>query len=182
MAEPNNHGADPKGNPTPASGGEPPKDPPPKADPPAPSVEEQIKTALEQEKAKWEQNLEGKLKAAQEEGMRLAKLTAAERQKEEEKLEKANLEKEKADFAHTKLVYYAENQLAKSGLPTEIAEYLTADNENNTKAVIDKIKSAFDKAVEAGVTEKLKGKTPPLGGSNPAAAGGFMDAIRENQR
>ena len=92
------------------------------------------------------------------------------------------LEQEKADFAHTKLVYYAENQLAKSGLPTEIAEYLTADNEDNTKAVIDKIKSAFDKAVEAGVTEKLKGKTPPLGGSNPPAAGGFMDAIRENQR
>lgn len=182
MAEPTNQGTDPKGNPIPTGGGEPPKDPPSKADPPAPSVEEQIKTALAQAKAEWDKDLGEKLKEAKEEGARLAKLSAAERQKEEDKAAMKKLEQEKADFAHTKLVYYAENQLAKSGLPTEIAEYLTADNEDNTKAVIDKIKSAFDKAVEAGVTEKLKGKTPPLGGSNPPAAGGFMDAIRENQR
>ena len=173
--------AEPTPNPTPQSGAEPPE--PTKTEPtPDLSVEEQIKAAVAEAKKEWDKGLDGKIKAAQDEAARLAKLSAAERQKEEDKAAKEKFEKDVAEFEHKKLIYYAENQLAKSGLPTEIAEYLTADNEENTKAVIDKIKSAFDKAVEAGVTEKLKGKTPPMGGAHHEPTGSFMDAIRKNQR
>lgn len=174
--------AEPTPNPTQQGGAEPPAPEPTKTDPPAPSVEEQIKAAVDAAKAEWDKGLDGKIKAAQKEAARLAKLSAAERQREENKAAKEKFEQEKAEFEHKKIVLYAETQLAKSSLPTELAEQLAADSEENTKAAVDALKAAFDKAVEAGVTEKLKGKTPPMGGSHQEPMGSFMDIIRENQR
>lgn len=177
--------AEPTPNPTPQDGTEPPAPEPPKTDLPAPSVEEQIKAAIAEEKAKWDKGLDEKIEAAQEEATRLAKLSAEERRKEEEKLASEKLAKEQAEFEHKKLVYYAERELVKASLPEEIGEYIAADDEKTTKEIIDKIKASYDKAVEKGVDEKLQGKSPEIGGKIPPAGGGlsgFMDAIRENQR
>lgn len=177
--------AEPTPNPTPQGGIDPPeptKTEPAKTDPPVPSVEEQIKAAVAAAKTEWDKGLDDKIKAAQDEAARLAKLSAAERQKEEDKAAKEKFEQEKAEFEHKKIVLYAETQLAKASLPTELAEQMAADSEENTKTAIDALKTVFDKAVEAEVTEKLKGKTPPMGGSHQEPTGSFMDAIRENQR
>ena len=82
-----------------------------------------------------------------------------------------------------KSLHYAETELAKVGLSAEIAKYIIAEDKDSTKAVIDKIKESYDKDVQAGVTERLKGKTPNLnGGSGGHNTGSFMDIIRENQR
>ena len=88
-----------------------------------------------------------------------------------------------AEFEREKIVAYAETELAKVGLSAEIAKYIIAEDKDSTKAVIDKIKESYDKDVQAGVTERLKGKTPNLnGGSGGHNTGSFMDIIRENQR
>lgn len=174
--------AEPTPNPTPQGGAKPPTPEPAKTDPPALSVEEQIKAAVVAAKAEWDKGLDGKIKAAQEEAARLAKLSAAERQKEEDKAAKEKFEQDKAEFEHKKLVYYAENQLAKSGLSADIAKYIAVDDKETTKKVIDIIKASYDKDVQNGVTEKLKGKSPTLSGGQKQVTGSFMDAIRENQR
>lgn len=156
--------------------------------PPAPEpkdTDKAIKEAIAAARAEWEKDTDAKIKAAQEEATRLAKLSAEERRKEEEKLASEKLAKEQADFEHKKLVYYAERELVKASLPEEIGEYIAAGDEKTTKEIIDKIKASFDKAVEKRVDEKLKGNPPEIGGKTPPAGGGvsgFMDAIRENQR
>ena len=97
--------------------------------------------------------------------------------------EREEFEKAKAEFEREKIVAYAETELAKNGLSAEIAKYIVAEDKDSTKAVIDKIKESYDKDVQAGVTERLKGKTPDLnGGSGGHNTGSFMDIIRENQR
>lgn len=142
-----------------------------------------IDEALAAAKAEWEKELEQKLKDAENEGMRKAKLTNEQRQKEADDKERAEFEKAKAEFEREKIVAYAETELAKNGLSAEIAKYIVAEDKDSTKAVIDKIKESYDKDVQAGVTERLKGKTPDLnGGSGGHNTGSFMDIIRENQR
>ena len=89
----------------------------------------------------------------------------------------------KAKAEWEKDLAYAETELAKVGLSAEIAKYIIAEDKDATKAVIDKRKESYDKDVQAGVTERLKGKTPNLnGGSGGHNTGSFMDIIRENQR
>lgn len=142
-----------------------------------------IDEAIAKAKSEWEKDLEQKLKDAENEGMRKAKMTNEQRQKEADDKERAEFEKAKAEFEREKIVAYAETELAKNGLSAEIAKYIVAEDKDSTKAVIDKIKESYDKDVQAGVTERLKGKTPDLnGGSGGHNTGSFMDIIRENQR
>ena len=141
-----------------------------------------IDEALAAAKAE-EKEVEEKIKKAEEEGMRKAKLTNEQRKKEDDDKEREEFEKAKAEFEREKIVAYAETELAKVGLSAEIAKYIVAEDKDSTKVVIDKIKESYDKDVQAGVTERLKGKTPDLnGGSGGHNTGSFMDIIRENQR
>ena len=169
--------AEPTPTPTPMPAPEPTPEPQPSL------TQEDIEKAVSEAKTKWEKEVEEKLKKAEEEGMRKAKLTNEQRQKEADDKERAEFEKAKAEFEREKIVAYAETELAKNGLSAEIAKYIVAEDKDSTKAVIDKIKENYDKDVQAGVTERLKGKTPDLnGGSGGHNTGSFMDIIRENQR
>lgn len=169
--------AEPTPTPTPMPAPEPTPEPQPSL------TQEDIEKAVSEAKTKWEKEVEEKLKKAEEEGMRKAKLTNEQRQKEADDKERAEFEKAKAEFEREKIVAYAETELAKNGLSAEIAKYIVAEDKDSTKAVIDKIKESYDKDVQAGVTERLKGKTPDLnGGSGGHNTGSFMDIIRENQR
>ena len=173
--------AEPTPTPTPTPTPMPAPEPTPE---PQPSLtQEDIEKAVSEAKTKWENEVEEKLKKAEEEGMRKAKLTNEQRQKEADDKERAEFEKAKAEFEREKIVAYAETELAKNGLSAEIAKYIVAEDKDSTKAVIDKIKESYDKDVQAGVTERLKGKTPDLnGGSGGHNTGSFMDIIIENQR
>ena len=161
--------AEPTPTPTPTPTPMPAPEPTPE---PQPSLtQEDIEKAVSEAKTKWEKEVEEKLKKAEEEGMR------------KDDKERAEFEKAKAEFEREKIVAYAETELAKNGLSAEIAKYIVAEDKDSTKAVIDKIKESYDKDVQAGVTERLKGKTPDLnGGSGGHNTGSFMDIIRENQR
>ena len=125
-----------------------------------------IEDAVAKAKAEWEKDLEQKLMDAENEGARKAKLSADQRKKEEDDKAREDFEKEKAEFEREKIVAYAETELAKVGLSAEIAKYIIAEDKDSTKAVIDKIKESYDKDVQAGVTERLKGKTPNLNGGS----------------
>lgn len=174
--------AEPTPNPTKTTEPTPPTPP----TPPAPNNgdnQKAIDEALAAAKAEWEKDLEQKLKDAENEGARKAKLTNEQRKKEDDDKEREEFEKAKAEFEREKIVAYAETELAKVGLSAEIAKYIIAEDKDSTKTVIDKIKESYDKDVQAGVTERLKGKTPNLnGGSVAHNTGSFMDIIRENQR
>lgn len=160
--------AEPTPNPTKTTEPTPPTPPTP-PEPPAPNNDDNQKAideAIAKVKAEWEKELEQKLKDAENEGMRKAKLTNEQRKKEDDDKERAEFEKAKAEFEHEKIVAYAETELAKVGLSAEIAKYIIAEDKDSTKAVIDKIKESYDKDVQAGVTERLKGKTPNLNGGS----------------
>ena len=69
--------------------------------------------------------------------------------------------------------YECTKLLAADGLPVDFAKQLTGADADATKANVAAFKDAFSKAVEAAVTERMKGKTPP-GASSPSAADPFL--------
>lgn len=101
-----------------------------------------------------------KMEADRKESEELAKLSEAERQK---KL----FEKQVAEFEATKKAFEAERmlnetmkQLASKNLSTNFAKLLKADDAETTLANINDFEIEFNKAVEARVSERLKGTTP----------------------
>ena len=89
-------------------------------------------------------------------------MTAAEREAAARKEEQAQFEAERQKFNAEKLEYDCTKQLAAQNLPVGFAKMLTGADADETKANIDSFKTAFDKAIEAAVTERLKGKAPDM--------------------
>lgn len=86
------------------------------------------------------------------------------REKEIAAEEEAEMQEKEADernkYLAEKLEFHAEKALAKAELPVSFAKILCGKNEEETTENIAVFKEEFMKAVEAALSDKLKGKTP----------------------
>lgn len=145
-------------------------------------TERRVAEAVKNAQSEWETSLNEKIEDAKNEGARLAKLSAEERRKEEDKAEREKFAREKAEFAHKSLVAETVKQLGEKGLPVGFAEMAAGQNAEAAQENIKLLEAEWNKAIEAEVTKRLTGKAPNVGGANTAAGGGFFDVIKENQR
>ncbi len=116
-----------------------------------------VTQAINTAKKKWEESL----KEEADEAEKLEKMNAAQREQYELNKQKAAFEKEKADFAHQQLKTAVADELVKRGYSAEFSEFLTGDNAESSNANIDAFEKAFNKAVEAEVTNKMRGDYIP---------------------
>lgn len=118
-----------------------------------------------EEKRKAEQAIKDAVAQAIAEERRQAQLTADERESEA----KAKREKELKDredaitLRERRLI--AQEMLAQKNIPTDLVDFVVDLDETKTKENIEKLAKTYNKSVETGVTDKLKG-TPPTDFSN----------------
>jgi len=123
-------------------------------------VDKRIANALQTAKAKWDEEKQTEISNAE----KLAKMSAAERKEAEDKAKQETLDKREKELNMREYRYEAKHQLEENGLPDSFVDMVLSEDAETTKNNIGAIKAEFDKAVEASVTEKLKGKTPNVGG------------------
>lgn len=119
-------------------------------------VTEAIKTA----QAKWQKEYEEKLENEKAEAARLAKMNADERAKAEFENQVKQFNEQQEKYNSERLTFECTRQLASESLPVEFADMLTGKDSESTLKNIETFKNAFSKAIEAAVTERLKGTTP----------------------
>ena len=120
-------------------------------------VQKAVNTAVTNAQEKWQALTDDKLSEAE----KLAKMTKEEKaQYMQQKKEKELSEREVA-ITRKELMAEARNTLAGDGLPQELAEVLNYTDADACKKSMETVKTAFQKAVEAAVEEKLKGGKPP---------------------
>ena len=122
-------------------------------------VQERVKRAV----AKAQKDAEDKIKQAQSEGERLAKLTKDERAKEEEAKRLADLEAREKAIAVKELRIETQSLLSDEGLPIEFLDVVMADTAESVKENIASIRKVFDEAVEKRVNERLTQDKPRRG-------------------
>lgn len=113
---------------------------------------------------KWHKDLEQQIQDAKNEGERLAKMTAKEKQDAERAKADRELAEAQAALNRERLEFQATKLLAEKGLPIDFAPHLVADDAEGTKAAIDAFEKAFKEAVQEAVTDKLKSNAPAAGG------------------
>ncbi len=104
-------------------------------------------------------------KAAAEEEKRVAALSDQEKAAEREKA----LAEREAKLAAAELKAGAVSKLAGAGMPTELAECLSYGSKENYEKSYTAVSAAFEKAVQAAVNNRLRGKTPPVVGQEDGA-------------
>ena len=115
-----------------------------------------VQKALGTAKEKWSALMDDKLSEAE----KLSKMNKEEkteymRQKQEKEL----LDRESA-ITRRELMAEAKNTLSEKRLPVELAEVLNYRDADSCNKSITAIETAFQKALEAGIQERLKGGTP----------------------
>jgi hypothetical protein len=111
-------------------------------------------------KSKAEADIAKAVADAKAEWERQAKMTEDERVKEASvKREKELADKEKA-LALRENTANAKELLAEKHIDTSMAKFLVTSDAEETMKNIEEFEKAYAKAIEAGVEDKLKGKTP----------------------
>lgn len=121
-------------------------------------------------------------KAAEEEEKRVASLSDQEKADEREKA----LAEREAKLQAAELKSDAITKLAAAGMSPDLAECLNYSSKEAYEQSYTAATAAFEKAVQAAVNDRLRGKTPPVvqQGSDGTAArtpGGFANIINENK-
>ena len=142
-------------------------------------VQERVQRAV----AKAQKDAEDKIKQAQSEGERLAKLTKDERAKEEEAKRLADLEAREKAIAVKELRIETQSLLSDEGLPIEFLDVVMADTAESVKENIASIRKVFDEAVEKRVNERLTQDKPRRGATAGAMTKAEIMAVQDaNER
>lgn len=140
-------------------------------------VSKAVDKALKNREAKHQEEMQEAINNAIAEKERLAKLSEKERKEEEMTKREKEIADRLADIERKELKADAVSDLNEKGLPHEFADFLLADNAENTLNNINEFKKAFDDAVNAAVKEKLRQDTPP--GNTNGATNNKIPSIAE---
>ncbi|MBU7455849.1 DUF4355 domain-containing protein [Leuconostoc fallax] len=135
-------------------------------------AERRVAKVLSKKQAEWQEAKDKELEEAKSEAAKLAKMSAEERAKAESEKRQGELEKREKAINLREYRYEAKHQLEENGLPDTFVDMVLSDDAETTKNNITAIQIEFNKAVEATVNERLKGREVRAG----SAAGGGADA------
>lgn len=114
---------------------------------------------------KWETKVKDIVAKERSEAERLAKLSAEEKEKEERTKKDAEIRERENALTLREMKIEAKSMLQEKGIPVDLVDFVVDLDANKTKENIEKLAKTYSKAVENGVTDKLKG-TPPEDFSN----------------
>lgn len=103
-----------------------------------------------------------RIKQAVTEAQKLAKMSADERLEHERQEREKTLAEREQGITKRELRAEALQQLAEKGIPKELADVLPYNDADSTSAAIVAVETAFRKAVELAVNERLKGQAPKV--------------------
>ncbi|MCQ4363148.1 DUF4355 domain-containing protein [Mycobacterium gordonae] len=143
-------------------------------------VNQRVQDALASAKEEQE-----KQDAEKSEAEKLKSMSEAERAKYEQDKREAELAARESALATSELKAAAATLAAEKGLPAAAVDIILGTNAEETAKRADAFKSVLDATVQAAVDERLKGKSPRLGGNgnqnaDEAARADFAAALRGN--
>lgn len=129
-----------------------------------------VKAQLAEERKQWEQDHADDLEKAKEEGKTEASMTAkelAEKQakdrEEQFKKQQAELDKRQQELDYRDHIAHTKDLLAEEHLPTEGAEMLLGEAEEETKKNIESFKKLVNQGVRNALHKSSSGKAPQTG-------------------
>lgn len=129
-----------------------------------------VSKTLEALKSEHRKELERKTEEARKEAEVLARLSSDERaryEKEREEMtiarQREELETDRNAFRREQLMLEAEKQLMIEQMPIEFSQYVLGEDADDTFTRIKTLKEQWRRAIEAGLNERLKSRSPRQG-------------------
>ncbi len=143
--------------------------------------DKRVTEALKTSRATWEADQIELLKTERADAERVALMSVEEKEKELEKRRADDLTSREKTLAQKEIQLKAIGKLDEESLPVSFSELLCGDTEAATFVNIDNFKKAWQSAIDAEVTKRLRGKTPD-GGIQPKGSVDMNALIRGQTR
>lgn len=144
-------------------------------------LKELVKSLISEElagaKQAWEKDMETRVTAEREDAARLASMSAEERAKFEMEKKQKDFEEERQQYVSERAEFEAAKELAAQNLPVTFAHMLADADKETTVKNISAFKAEYLKAIEAGLYERLKGKTPKISREVPEGSDPFLNGL-----
>lgn len=124
-----------------------------------------VSQRLKEVKDKQDEAVKNAVALAVAEERRQAKLTEEEREKEAKTKREAELKAREEELTLRENKIKAQELLSQKNIPIDLVDFVVDLDESKTKENIEKLVKTYNKSVENGVTDKLKG-APPTDFSN----------------
>lgn len=128
-----------------------------------------VSKALETARSKWAEEEAVKLEAVKTEAEKLAKMNAEQKAEHERLKRDKELADREALLTLRELRAEAAGTLAEKGLPKELIDSVNFKDADSCKKSIESLETVWRAAVQSGVEERLKGKTPTVTGETKVA-------------
>ena len=148
----------------------------------AKKVEEEANEELDLKIEAAIEKAQKKLKAQADEAERLSKLSEEERTKAELEALRQGLTLKEEELRKKELMIETTKVLESRNLPVKFLDFLIGEDSETTLKRIKEFEKAFNRAIEEGVNERLKSKTPNAGGRIEAGSSRerFMQLVKNN--
>lgn len=119
-----------------------------------------VSERLKDVKSKQEEAIKNAVALAIAEERRQAELTAEEREKEVKAKQEADLKAREDNITLREMRLKAQELLNQNNIPTDLVDFVVDLDESKVQEKVNLLAKTYNKSVETGVTDKLKG-TPP---------------------
>ena len=133
-------------------------------------VEKQVSAKLDEVNSAWQTKLDEAVKKAKQDGKEEANMTAKEIAEKQEKERAEELKRKQDDLAkrtqeldRREHIAHTRDLLSEQNLPTDSAEMLLGETEEDTKTNIENFKKLVDQGVRNAIHRKSAGKDPQVG-------------------
>lgn len=140
-------------------------------------LEKYIKEAVENERAAWEKELEKRIASEREDAAKLATMTSEERAAAEMEKKQKDFEDERQLYLSERAEFEAAKELAGEGLPVTFAKMVADADAEAMSENIRILKAEYMKAIEAGLSERLKGGLPKISKEKETVKDPFLNGL-----
>ena len=124
------------------------------------AIKQYVSEALEDMKQSFGKEIETRIAAEREDAAKMASMSSEERAKAEIEKSRQAFENERAEYVSERAEFEAAKELTAQNLPVTFARFVADGDKDVMLENISAFKTEYLKAIEAGLTDRLKGRLP----------------------
>ena len=121
-----------------------------------------VAEAIKNEKATWEKDFSDRIVSEREDAAKMATMSAEDRAKAEMDKRQKDFENERQQYVSERAEFEAAKELAAQNLPVNFARMVADADKDIMAENIERFKAEYMKAIESGLSERLKGVPPKI--------------------
>ena len=136
-----------------------------------------VSEAIKEAKASWDKDFEQKIASEREDAAKLATMSSEERARVEMERRQKDFETERQQYVSERAEFEAAKELAAQNLPVNFAHMVADPDKDKMLENIAAFKSEYMKAIEAGLSNRLKGALPRISKEKEVSSDPFLSGL-----